>query len=112
MYYLPPKDAKIEDDDEDDNPKKRLEKAMAERAREKGRHVFLIGKKFSPTESWPGIPNIKLKCHLVDDYDPKNPAPKFMSASGPEGIDEPPPIQRICNVNIEFAVRVEVRLKS
>jgi len=120
---------------------------MAEKAREKGRHVFLIGRRFDPLKEWPGIPGIRnaisvqtprflfssgrkhsssvqfvcigythdnfplklsrrppgirLACQVNSQTVKHNLVP----SSGPESIDEPGVIQRICNLHVEFAVR-------
>ncbi|CAD7965470.1 unnamed protein product, partial [Amoebophrya sp. A120] len=72
-------------DDADDNPKKKVERLMALRVREKGRHVFLIGKRFDPLTSWPGVPKVKLEAHMSN----KTNFAAYLPQSGPETIDEP-----------------------
>eukprot|EP00392_Amoebophrya_sp_AT5.2_P009626 g9654.t1 len=91
-------------DDPSDNPKKKVERLMAMRVREKGRHVFLVGKYFDPLMDWPGVPDVKLECHMGN----KTCFDAYVPASGPETIDKPGIIQRICNVHVEFAVRPPV----
>ena len=79
---------------------------MKKKARERGRHVFIIGKRFDAKKQWPGVPGVKNFFNIEEDHSKNLPrGAKVVTSNGPETVDEPGIICRICNVALEFAVR-------